>query len=145
MSYLTTESLNSSYHFSKLGDCGLLMKKDEGQALPSGLVLLHICCGSILTSSQLLDCSYRAHFNLTSIMDPCELRNSFPQTEDKWSASSAESWAQYPPGLGKCTITFLPCNRHLLMFARLRSQSSTCGCMFERNMDVRLVQNWDLG
>lgn len=50
---------------------------------------------------QLLDHSYRAHFNLTSIIDPCELRNSLPQTEDRWSASNAQSWAQYPPGLGE--------------------------------------------
>ncbi|KAF3044655.1 hypothetical protein E8E12_007674 [Didymella heteroderae] len=47
----------------------------------------------------LLDHSYRAHFNLTSIMDPCELRNSLPQSENRWSAVSAESWAHYPPGL----------------------------------------------
>lgn len=34
-------------------------------------------------------------------MDPCELRNTLPQTEDRWDASSAQSWAGYPPGLGK--------------------------------------------
>ncbi|KAL1611040.1 hypothetical protein SLS59_000677 [Nothophoma quercina] len=55
----------------------------------------------------LIDFTFRAHFNLTSIMDPCELRNTLPQTEDRWGAISAQSWAGYPPGLARETLESL--------------------------------------
>lgn len=35
-------------------------------------------------------------------MDPCELRNTLPQAEDRWAAGSAQSWAGFRPGPGKC-------------------------------------------
>ncbi|KAJ4988392.1 C2H2 type zinc finger domain protein [Stagonosporopsis vannaccii] len=55
----------------------------------------------------LCDFAFRAHFDLTTIMDPYELRNSLPQTEDRWSADTAQDWARIPPGLGSGRIQTL--------------------------------------
>ncbi|KZM28336.1 DNA binding [Ascochyta rabiei] len=55
----------------------------------------------------LVDSAFRSNFNLTTVMDARELRNSLPQAEQRWSANSAQSWASYPPGLGSGRTQYL--------------------------------------
>jgi hypothetical protein len=49
---------------------------------------------------QLNDSTFRSGFNLTSVMNSSELRNSLPQIDQRWEANRAQSWVSYPPGLG---------------------------------------------
>ncbi|KAH7357520.1 hypothetical protein BKA66DRAFT_562431 [Pyrenochaeta sp. MPI-SDFR-AT-0127] len=48
----------------------------------------------------LVDAGFRANFNLTAVLDSCELKNSLPQAEHRWNAMNCQSWASFPPGLG---------------------------------------------
>ncbi|KAH7134867.1 fungal-specific transcription factor domain-containing protein [Dendryphion nanum] len=48
----------------------------------------------------LVDSAFRSNFNLTTVLNRSELRNSLPQSEQRWIANNAQSWASYPPGLG---------------------------------------------
>ncbi|KAH7072041.1 fungal-specific transcription factor domain-containing protein [Paraphoma chrysanthemicola] len=46
------------------------------------------------------DSAFRSDFNLTSVMESSELRNSLPQSDQRWEAIRAQSWVSYPPCLG---------------------------------------------
>ncbi|KAL6704161.1 hypothetical protein ACN47E_008721 [Coniothyrium glycines] len=48
----------------------------------------------------LVDSAFRSDFNLTTVLSASELKNSLPQSEQRWTANSAQSWVSYPPGLG---------------------------------------------
>ncbi|CAI9629304.1 unnamed protein product [Alternaria burnsii] len=48
----------------------------------------------------LVDCAFDSEFNLTTVLNAHELKNSLPQADARWNADSAQSWASYPPGLG---------------------------------------------
>ncbi|KAF2647734.1 hypothetical protein K491DRAFT_723173 [Lophiostoma macrostomum CBS 122681] len=48
----------------------------------------------------LIDSTYRSNLNLTTVLNSRELKNSLPQSDERWNANSAQSWASYPPGLG---------------------------------------------
>ncbi|KAH6618441.1 fungal-specific transcription factor domain-containing protein [Boeremia exigua] len=48
----------------------------------------------------LVDFAFQSDFNLTTVMNSHELKNSLPQSDARWNANSAQSWASYPPGLG---------------------------------------------
>ncbi|KAE8307050.1 hypothetical protein BDV41DRAFT_569395 [Aspergillus transmontanensis] len=44
----------------------------------------------------ILDSTFQTHFHLTSLMSLREMQISLPQSEDRWSASSAQRWASLP-------------------------------------------------
>ncbi|RKK09728.1 hypothetical protein BFJ65_g16173 [Fusarium oxysporum f. sp. cepae] len=44
----------------------------------------------------LLDSAFSAHFDLTSLMRLSELQISLPQPDDRWGASTAQCWANFP-------------------------------------------------
>ncbi|KAF5642458.1 zinc finger rst2 [Fusarium tjaetaba] len=44
----------------------------------------------------LLDSAFSSHFDLTSLMRLSELQISLPQPDDRWGASTAQCWANFP-------------------------------------------------
>ncbi|KAF5551346.1 zinc finger rst2 [Fusarium mexicanum] len=52
----------------------------------------------------LLDSAFSSHFDLTSLMRLSELQISLPQPDDRWGASTAQCWANFPAAGGLPTM-----------------------------------------